>query len=447
MRRQALTIASMVIILTLLQISAIPLAMASPKIAVNISSQYPSIYQGESVEIYVVFSNVGDGTASHITLSLVSLPTGFSPDALNKDGGNLAPQDPPRSITFLLQTSSSISPSSYQINVQISADNASPQSGSATVQVLQSPIAISVKPSISVVQVDKPQSFYVLAKVDNVGQLPLGDLSLTLNVDTSAFTVPSGPVPPAPAILAAQGSTGNLNYTLRTLMISTSGSHNITLIVGYGTADGRKHSASKSTSIGFKQWWEPCLIATATYGSELAPEVQLLRNFRDNSIMKTQAGSNFMVAFNAWYYSFSPYVANYLVNHWAERVVMKGVLYPLIGILYVTSVLYTASSSVPELAVLLSGLLASSLIGAFYLGLPLGLLRAKVRRLRALRMQNILERIFAISLLVGMAALALGEVFSSPIILLLSSSAVVLSALFLSAIRASEMTVKKLQRH
>jgi hypothetical protein len=92
-------------------------------------------------------------------------------------------------------------------------------------------------------------------------------------------------------------------------------------------------SSSSTTTLGAPK----CLIATATYGSELAPEVQLLRNFRDNSILKTSAGSNFMLAFNAWYYSFSPYVANYLNTHWVERTIMKGVLYPLVGMLYLTS--------------------------------------------------------------------------------------------------------------
>lgn len=152
-----------------------------------------------------------------------------------------------------------------------------------------------------------------------------------------------------------------------------------------------------------------------------------------------------MVAFNAWYYSFSPYVANYLTTHWVERTIMKGVLYPLIGMLYVTSGLFSATSGSPELAALLSGLLASSLIGAFYLGLPLSVLRAKVRRLRGLRVQRLLERILAASLLSGIGALLLGEFFNSSMILLLSSAAIVLSTLFLSATITSARIGRKFQ--
>ena len=41
-----------------------------------------------------------------------------------------------------------------------------------------------------------------------------------------------------------------------------------------------------------------CLIATAAYGSEMAPQVQLLREIRDNQLMNTESGTAFMGAFN-----------------------------------------------------------------------------------------------------------------------------------------------------
>lgn len=53
-----------------------------------------------------------------------------------------------------------------------------------------------------------------------------------------------------------------------------------------------------------------CIIATAAYGTELAPQVQLLREVRDNVLYNTSSGTNFMSAFNAFYYSFSPTVAD-----------------------------------------------------------------------------------------------------------------------------------------
>ncbi len=53
-----------------------------------------------------------------------------------------------------------------------------------------------------------------------------------------------------------------------------------------------------------------CLIATATFDSELAPQVQQLRELRDNKLLQTKSGSDFMMAFNNFYYSFSPQIAD-----------------------------------------------------------------------------------------------------------------------------------------
>jgi peptidyl-prolyl cis-trans isomerase B (cyclophilin B) len=53
-----------------------------------------------------------------------------------------------------------------------------------------------------------------------------------------------------------------------------------------------------------------CLIATATFGSELAPQVQQLREIRDNTILSTESGIAFMSGFNQFYYSFSPIIAD-----------------------------------------------------------------------------------------------------------------------------------------
>jgi hypothetical protein len=216
---------------------------------------------------------------------------------------------------------------------------------------------------------------------------------------------------------------------------------NVTVEVTSATTTVTSTSGTSTSTIGVGP---RCLIATSTYGSEVAPEVQLLRNFRDNSIMNTKSGSNFMLLFNAWYYSFSPYVAAYLNTHWVERTVMKGVLYPLVGILYLTSDLFSATSSYPELAALISGLLASSLIGAFYMGLPLGVLRARIRRLRDWKGQGIVERALAAMLFGGLGTLMIGELFSSQPALIISTTTIVLSTLFISSAIVSKKVCSRL---
>jgi len=54
-----------------------------------------------------------------------------------------------------------------------------------------------------------------------------------------------------------------------------------------------------------------CLIATATYDTELSPQVQMLREIRDNSLLNTKSGQSFMQGFYEFYYSFSPTIADY----------------------------------------------------------------------------------------------------------------------------------------
>jgi hypothetical protein len=78
-----------------------------------------------------------------------------------------------------------------------------------------------------------------------------------------------------------------------------------------------------------------CLIATATYGSELAPQVQTLREIRDNSLLTTQSGTSFMNFFNEFYYSFSPTIADYERENPVFREVVKVGITPLISSLLI----------------------------------------------------------------------------------------------------------------
>lgn len=80
-----------------------------------------------------------------------------------------------------------------------------------------------------------------------------------------------------------------------------------------------------------------CLIATATYGSEMAPQVQLLREIRDSQIMNTNSGASFMGGFNQWYYSFSPYIADMERESPAFKEMVKIGITPLLSSLSIMS--------------------------------------------------------------------------------------------------------------
>ena len=80
-----------------------------------------------------------------------------------------------------------------------------------------------------------------------------------------------------------------------------------------------------------------CLIATAAYGSEMAPQVQFLREIRDNQLMSTSSGTAFMTAFNQFYYSFSPYIADMERENPMFQEAVKMGLTPLLSSLSIMS--------------------------------------------------------------------------------------------------------------
>jgi len=73
-----------------------------------------------------------------------------------------------------------------------------------------------------------------------------------------------------------------------------------------------------------------CLIATAAFGSELAPQVQQLRELRDNILLQTDSGSAFMNSFNQIYYTFSPTIADLERENPVFKEAVKLTITPLI---------------------------------------------------------------------------------------------------------------------
>jgi len=74
-----------------------------------------------------------------------------------------------------------------------------------------------------------------------------------------------------------------------------------------------------------------CLIVTATFGSELAPQVQQLRELRDNTVLSTQSGTVFMTGFNQLYYSFSPTIADLERQHPVFKEIVKLSITPMLS--------------------------------------------------------------------------------------------------------------------
>jgi uncharacterized protein YkwD len=124
-----------------------------------------------------------------------------------------------------------------------------------------------------------------------------------------------------------------------------------------------------------------CIIATAAFGSELSPEIQFLRTFRDEIVVSTLGGRMFMTTFNVAYYSFSPPIAEFLSSHPLMAHIVRVLLYPLIAALRLTVIVFNAIYFNNELAILFSGLFASLLIGLIYLA-PVVILTGLLRGFR-----------------------------------------------------------------
>jgi hypothetical protein len=126
-----------------------------------------------------------------------------------------------------------------------------------------------------------------------------------------------------------------------------------------GSTESAKETTSVKTGNG-----GGCLIATAAYGSEMAPQVQLLREIRDNQLMNTESGSAFMTGFNELYYSFSPTIADMQRENPMFKEAVKLGITPMITSL---TLMQNAES---ESEVLGLGLSVITLNLGMYLGVP-----------------------------------------------------------------------------
>ena len=109
-----------------------------------------------------------------------------------------------------------------------------------------------------------------------------------------------------------------------------------------------------------------CLIATAAYGTELAPQVQLLREVRDNTVMSTSSGMAFMTGFNQLYYSFSPTIADWERENPMFQQSVRAFITPMVSTLSIM----TLADSGSEIEVLGLGISVIVLNLGMYIAAP-----------------------------------------------------------------------------
>ncbi len=124
-----------------------------------------------------------------------------------------------------------------------------------------------------------------------------------------------------------------------------------------------------------------CLIATAAYGSELAPQVQFLREIRDRTLLSTASGASFMTGFNQVYYSFSPAIADLERENPIFRDMVRAAITPA---MYTMNIMTLADPG-SEVSALVFGMLSIGAIAGIYVAGPYLTVRAVSRKVRQSR--------------------------------------------------------------
>ena len=106
-----------------------------------------------------------------------------------------------------------------------------------------------------------------------------------------------------------------------------------------------------------------CIIVTATYGSEIAPEVTYMRHVRDEMIASNRIGAALVAQWNAFYYSWSPPIAHLISTQRELQQISQVLILPLIGVIHGTASIYSTiaylNSSIASLVAFLFASISS----------------------------------------------------------------------------------------
>jgi hypothetical protein len=88
-----------------------------------------------------------------------------------------------------------------------------------------------------------------------------------------------------------------------------------------------------------------CFIATAAYGSESAAQIDVLRQFRDEVLLRSEAGRDYV----AFYYAASPPLAQYIEEReWLRTVVRELFVDPVVAVCQISQRLWSEPQATTE---------------------------------------------------------------------------------------------------
>lgn len=397
----------------------------APRFTIRVEPDFRTVNQGGSAQYSVHVTGVG-GFSDPVTLGIIGLPPGATPTVTVNSR-------PPSFDTILTIVVGSDTPTgTYTMYVQGSGGGLTINSNPFTLTVT-TPSGPTPTPSPT----PTPGEFDFEISVDPKN-LPLPVSGSGTVIIELILTSGTG----QQVTLSATGFPPDSTYSFSPETLTPPGSS--TLYIKAGTTPGTYTILMRATGGGIERSAKlilvveaprKCVIATATYGSELSPKVQVLRSFRDEVVMSSFAGRQFMKAFNRFYYGWSTPIAMFLEEHDSIRGLFKVLLYPLIEILDAVNRVYRILSFNTEVGVIFSGILASSLIGIVYLS-PLVYFVAKKGLL------NFEYKWLLSPALIGLSLLAISELLLIGGLASLASSILVISLMLSAPILLSLLLIR-----
>jgi hypothetical protein len=301
-----------------------------------------------------------NGFSAPVTLQASGLPTGaspsFSPVTL------IPPSNGEANATLTISTSGPLSGPypPYPVDVVGTSDGTI-----VSISVPMLPCSVdefSIVVSPPVVNVSRGSSATATVSMPGLPGMPVGqNITLTGSGNPQGMNLKFSPN----ALTLQPDTTASSTLTISVDTGVPVGNYTLTISATAGTV---QHSANILVRVVSPQ----CIIATAAYDSDLAGPVQFLRIFRDNEVESTVLGHNFLKAFNPWYYSWAPPVAQTIASNENMKSPVRGLIAPLVFSLIVAhSVFQNIANLNREAAILLVGFFAGALIGAIYLTLPM----------------------------------------------------------------------------
>jgi len=205
-------------------------------------------------------------------------------------------------------------------------------------------------------------------------------VAVSTSLTTTTLTATSTSIYPTATITLT-----NTSFTATTTFSPTLTMTSVRTSIAPTTSTGTSVLTTTTTTTTTVAVTRPCIVASAAYGSELAPEVQLLRELRDRTVMSTFAGAQFMRVFNSFYYSFSPAIAEQVRASPYLATAARILTYPLLVSLRAAASVLPILPTDSEIGVSFMGILASCLIGTLSLTpafVVVNTLRRKLRRLQ-----------------------------------------------------------------